>query len=414
MFAGLYTLISSLTRPDGPSFYRRLYGLKDADGPLTIDDPQGWEALPFLTKESLLSASVRERSFVPYRALDSFYASSGTTGLPLFGARACIRGPLYRSAYHDFKGATLSAIILPHMTERALRAEGALGRVVALDPKRMQASVALAKAAGIDSVLAHSFLMPLLCEHLSRAGVAEHIRYVEIAGEPCSAAQYEFMRARLPNATITPVYGAREVEGPIGIPCRPLGGSPLEVYHPNPDYYLELVDSQGRVLEPKEGLEAELVVTAYAGEPFAFPLIRYRIGDTVRVVERACRTHGAWSFTILGRTETDFLKIPGGMVRADEVERVLERLGVPHPDEFQLRVSEVPAERSVTTALTLSCRIPGAATPESFCAAVAQALRVGPSYTYADGVRDGHYVPLAYAEPSSAPEIAKRKRIVKI
>jgi hypothetical protein len=387
--------------------------MEEHASPLRIRTLNEWQNLRPLTKKALLDASLSERSFTPARLIDSFYASSGTTGsLPLFGPRACIRGPEYRSAFHDFKKPVLSSIILPHMMERALSAISG-ERVIALDPKHLRASVRLARAAGADSVLAHSFLMPLICEELRLAGTAKDIRYVEIAGEPCTKEQYEHLRQSLPQAVITPVYGAREVEGPIGIPCRALGGEPLEVYHPHPEYLLELIDENGAIVPLSSGAEGELLVTAYAGEPFATPLIRYRIGDVVRVVESSCGKHGLWSFSVLGRAEADFVKVPGGVLRSDEIARALKACGAVS-SKFQAEVEDYSGIGGPSVGVVLRLALDTAQNSGDFIEKISSTLRVAPSYTYANGVREGFYAPLRILPLTQKDNLpSKQRRIVR-
>lgn len=403
-------LLDLAARVRTTGFYKEFHARSPAVG-----GKSDWESLPLLTKGDLIDVPVGKRSYVQHNAVDSIYASSGTTGtLPLFGPRACVRGPLYRLEFHDFTKPCLASIILPHMMEHALISMERYPRIVVLDPKHVVASVALAKSADADSILTHSFLMPIIIEALEKAHMERSIKFVELAGEPCSRSLFEFMRGKLPNASIAPVYGAREVEGPIGIPCRPMSdANPLEVYHPNPDHFFEIVRADGSIVAPAAGVEGELLLTTYAGEPYAFPLLRYRLGDVVRILDDSCEKHGSFTFTVLGRANIDFIKVPGGVLRADEVERVLRDIGA-SSDEFVLECAEVTGASGPRVQVTLRVREAQDADLSDLAKKFAANLRVSPSYTYADGVRAGTYAPLVCARLKEDAGQSKRKRMVRL
>jgi phenylacetate-coenzyme A ligase PaaK-like adenylate-forming protein len=226
---------------------------------------------------------------------------------------------------------------------------------------------------------------------------------------------YEYIRATFPNAVIVQSYNSSEVEDAhIGMPCKPMDGSePLAVYHEKATHHLELLDpSTGNTLKPESGAEGDLLVTAYPGEPSSFPLVRFRIGDTVRVVEERC-AHGSWSFTVLGRTDMDFLKIPGGVLRADEIERVLRTMPEIVTDRFELHCTETGSPHGPRIAPVLMVEpLSEAADVAALAAPLAELIRVSPQMSYADGVRAGRYASLR-CEPLKSPRSGKTKRMVR-
>ncbi len=231
--------------------------------------------------------------------------------------------------------------MMPHWHARFQETHGREPRVISFDPKQVQASVRLAHAAGADAMSVFVYHIPNIAKHMKYLGMNTQIRFIEVTGEICSRTQFEYMRETFPNATIVQSYNSSEVEDAhIGMPCKAMDGTePLAVYHPKATHYLELVDPEtGAAIEPVAGAEGDLLVTTYSEEP-SFPFIRFRIGDTVRVVESQC-SHGSWSFTVLGRTEMDFLKIPGGILRADEITRVLRTVPEKTTDRFELHYQE--------------------------------------------------------------------------
>lgn len=410
-----FELVSYVTGKAQSNFYRELYGLNPGDSPLHIQSREDWYSLPFLTKSDLLAKSLAERSFVPLPEIDHLRVSSGTSGKGvLFSPRTHVRDMDYRLAYHTFENAFMAFTtpMMPHWHEMFQKEHGRLPRVVAYDPANPSASVRLAKSAGIDGMSVFIFHITAIGEEMKRLECTDQIRFLEVTGEMCTQTQFEYMRETFPNATIVQSYNSSEIEDAhVGMPCRPITGEePLAVYHSKNTHYLELVDSEsGALVEPKSGAEGDLAITAYPGEPSAFPLIRFRIGDTVRVVEENC-PHGSWSFTVLGRTEMDFLKIPGGILRADEIERVLRSMPDEVSDRFEIHCPEKIGPHGPLLSPLLRIELKKPADLSSMARRISALLRVSPRMTYAEGVSDGRYAELICEEflPSA---VGKNKRI---
>ena len=244
----------------------------------------------------------------------------------------------------------------------------------------------------------------------------ENIRFIEIAGETCSRSLYLYMQKTFPKAVICPIYGSTDVEtSPIAIPCHPITGEePLEVYHEGERTHLEIVDTGTGALVPlQKGIEGDLVITSYAGATATFPLVRYKIGDTVRVVEAPCEKHGTWSFTVLGRTQMDFLKVPGGLLRADSVEHTLRMLGDAVSDRFELHRYERDTPTGIKVEVVLHVEVPENTDMGMLAKKISKELHVGASYTYEDGVREGWYLPLICVPLSASPsKTGKRIRMI--
>jgi phenylacetate-coenzyme A ligase PaaK-like adenylate-forming protein len=412
----LQALHAKCTDPVGGKFYRRFYGLTGSDTP-HIESLADWQHLPLLTKDDLATVPLRERSFLPLTELDHLRTSSGTSGKEVvFSPRTHVRGMEYRLEYHDFTNPFLafSVPLMPHWHERFLKENGKCPTVITYDPAQPAASARLAARAGVDAFSVFLYHVPALGEALKREGIAGNIRFIEVTGEICTRVQYEYMRATFPQARILQSYGASEVEDVhIGMPCKPLDGTePLAVYHPKATHYLEIIDPDtGTVLEPKPGVEGDLLITAYPGEPSAFPLIRFRIGDTIRVVEESCAQHGAWSFTVVGRTDMDFMKVAGGIIRREEAERVIGLLAGRVTSEFEVHRFEEATDAGPKTRLEFHVEPIGNEHMEILARDIAENFRVNPARTYAEGVRDGMYLALTCA-PFLPPPGAKKRRLI--
>lgn len=415
-FEELQSLVETCTGPRASSFYKHLYGRTDDDAPLRIASWVDWRALPTFTKDDLLRTSMRARTFEPHENIDSILVSSGTSGKPpVFSPFGLNDGYGFRKEYHDFRGAALASIPPVTKKEWELSHINPEARVVALDPKRADASITIAEAANVDSLLVASFHIPLVGEKLAARGLAQRIRYIEIAGEPCTVSLFRYIRRTFPNAVIMSDYGSTDVEtSPIGTLCHPIDGTePLEVFHGNTNTYLELVDeSTGSPIDPTEGAEGSLLITSYAGPNATFPLIRYRIGDSVRVAQTRCAKHGTWSFHILGRTEMDFIKVPGGLLRADEVERVLRTFGKGVTDRFELHYIEKPSENGLKILVRLCVETTGTVDFEELARHVSSHMRIAPTFSYADGVVRGIFLPIECVALSAPATSGKRKRML--
>lgn len=410
------SLVAFSTDPARAPLYRMHYGMQSDASALSIDSEGAWQSLPILTKDDLVKVPMQDRTFIPLSEVDHLRTSSGTSGKePVFIPRTHVRNMDYRLAFHDFKNPFMafSVPLMPHWHEMFQKAHGKNPQVIVFDPANPAASVRLARLAGVDAFSVFVYHIPSIGESMKREGMNERIRYIEVTGEVCTRAQYEYMRATFPNARIVQSYGASEVEDVhIGMPCRPMDGTePLAIYHPKVTHYLEILDDSGAVIEPKVGAEGDLLITAYAGEPSAFPLIRFRIGDTIRVVEETCAEHGTWLFTVVGRTDMDFLKIPGGVLRADEAGRVVRIFAGRIGEEFELHRYEVNTDDGpkIQVEMLVDMRIENDL--DALARNIASLLRVNPSYTYADGVRDGRYLPLICK--AFLPESGKKsKRLI--
>lgn len=406
-------LVSLATQRGTSHFYRDLYRIPPDVPALEIRSWDEWRALPLLTKDDLLKVPLLERAFPPLSNMHTVVASSGTSGKPpLFSSLPLLDGFVFRSEYHTFSRATLASLPTPHKKEWEIQRRDT-GRVVTHDPKRTRASVLLAKAAGVDSLIVFLFHIPAIAEEMAKLGMLGDIRYIEVAGEACSRSMYEFIRKTFPNAIITSEYGSTDVEAtPIGTPCHPMDGTePLEVFHTSDRFYLELLDYEtGQVQEIKQGAEGDLAITALASESPAFPLIRYRHGDAIRVVENACKEHGEWSFQVLGRRDADFVKVPGGVLRVDEVARVLRSMGL--SDDFQIRIHEDTWHGKPGARIVLSLPLVGS-DAEHLAPDIASKIRIGHSYTLADAAKDGICRPLSCERAQDSHTQEKRKRIVR-
>ena len=151
------------------------------------------------------------------------------------------------------------------------------------------------------------------------------LKYGLFGSEPWSEAMRKEIESRL-GILATDNYSLSEVMGPgISGECLERNG-----LHFNEDHFLiEVVDPE--TLQPvAEGEEGELVITSLTKE--AFPMIRYRTRDRIRILKGGCpcgRT-GRRMSRVLGRTD-DMIIIRGVNVYPDQIGNVLTEIGGKQP-----------------------------------------------------------------------------------
>lgn len=409
---GLQELLAIAADNSRSDLYRRVWNRGSDEAVPRLTSLEDWHTVPLLDKDALIATPFLRRIFIPKGQIDHIRPSSGTSGkAPLFSPRTHLRHMDYRLEYHDFKGALLAFTVpaMPHWHRWFGAHAGGSPHVVAFDPREPDACARLSRDAGVTGMSLFAFHVPMIGEAMKKIGTTENIRFIEIAGEACTHELLQYIRATFPNATTIPFYGSSEVEDcPIGMPCRAIDGrEPLSEYHGKPSAYLELVDPDSGAHVPiVQGAEGELVISAYPGEPSALPLVRFRTGDIARVVSQRCQKHRTWSFTVLGRAHLDFVKIPGGIIRADEIARALRSLGC--SDRFELHIYEEASTSGPKVRPVLYLESGSHDCTEK----VADAIRVGPEATLGSAARAGRILPLQCQiyEPKSG---VKMKRIVR-
>ena len=403
------------------SFYRELYGVPSGSVPNlhTWDD---WHLVPPFTKEAFLERPVREYTFEPLNKVESVYYTSGTSGKPpAFCSWLAYAGSYdYRKAFYHFPRPILSSVKDQHRSDAFLRSAGSKSFGVNFDGKNLAACVLLAKAAGVDSLGVHTFTIQAIGEEMKKVGMNKEIKLIDFVGETCSLMLYSYMRATFPNAKIISFYSLSETEGIVAPPCRPLSDDePYTIVHANDGFRIDLIHPEtGLYIEPLAGVEAEVLITHTGPKDRGFPLVKYRPGDTIRVVDTKCKAHGKWSFTVLGKTASDFMLVPGGQLRADEVERVLRSMPTKVTDVFEMhRYDAGTKERPMVEVILHVHPLETTADLPTFLSDLAlkiqQELRVAPNRTYQMGVNEGYYLPLRCVSLTDTPGDKKHRRMFK-
>lgn len=161
----------------------------------------------------------------------------------------------------------------------------------------------------------------VLAEQAEESGVTPEtdikLRIALVGAEPCTPAMRVEIEKKL-NVEVFNTYGLTELGGPgVAVECPYHDGMHIAEDH----FLIETIDPEsGEVLPP--GTEGELVLTALAKE--AFPLLRFRTRDRIRINQKpcACGRTTARLCNIDGRTD-DMLIIKGVNVFPTQIEGVI-------------------------------------------------------------------------------------------
>lgn len=382
------------------SFYRDLYAARGFDARGAYD----WRDVPLSSKADLLATPVARRIFVPLAEVGTITFTSGTSGKGILIVPRRLPPPS-PSEEPLYPGRCLMSFFYYTYSMLCARNDTAQ-RIISGDPKRLPQSAQLLREAGVDALHGPPSVLMALAGHLS-AQERERIAYLEYAGDRLSRLQQGVLSELYPRAQERNLYASREI-GQIAYSSQ--GQRDPFLLTPQPDLYLELLDSSGaRGLEELgEPVEGELVVSTLYNAPF--PYIRYRTGDRVRVHPSH---RGAPLIEVLGRAEEERVRLPGGELLLAELERAIARIFGTDVADFQCQVGEERQGGAIVTTLSITLMSHRALVLGADAALrLARELRVNRERTWHDGVMRGLYAPLVVTgAPAQAAE-GKRKNII--
>ncbi len=163
-----------------------------------------------------------------------------------------------------------------------------------------------------------SSLIPFLrrAKALEPALTLEKVIY---AGAPLPASDRRWLESELKVSRVASIIGAND-GGQIGFQCSAMSGA---LHHAVDDFnYLEVADEQGRPLP--DGETGQMLITSLL--KYAFPLIRYALGDQGRFIPEPCACgRPARVFEYQGRAD-DILSVGMMNVSYRDLARSLEGL----------------------------------------------------------------------------------------
>lgn len=378
-------------------FYRNLYGHNRPERITTWED---WKRLPLLTKGHIAAVPFLKRLFTPFSEIGTVRLTSGTSGgRPLAYPRSV--SSVYADHFDDTHPTrvVLNFFTPQHLMQNSCREAESKHIVIEGDPSDLKGSLKFAQSAGLDHILCTPSTIEALIPLFDSSETRDKIKRIELAGETLTNAGAERLRTAFQNAYLWSDYAMVESQGVAGV--GPIHKELGTIYLPTAATHWELV-----------GEDSELVISHTWIEHNHFPLLRYRTGDRAETVAYAGKDH----YRILGRIDLDRIKLHGGELRADVVERAVFGLHPALDGDYLLRLTYVHKESRMVPEVEIRLTTRGDASvlsefADHLAELLATKIRVAPNYTYADGVRDGHYAPLKCAVvPAILGQSTKTKR----
>lgn len=388
----LEILLRSLRDSSHSSFYRDWWG-DAAEGYFRLTSAS-WQRVPLLPRDAIMAVPFWHRSYVPRNEVPFTRNTYGTSGRMILITPRTVSGSyddpyremgllrimsFFASGYHEFPRSAI-----PEM------------QMWFGDVSNLPVSARIAAHARIDSLYITPYTALLFAPLLAQLGAVERIRAVQLTGERCSPLQFERLQQLYPNASVYGHYASSETREGVAVTCRhdrARGGS--LVMESMEGIFCELVVPETGDVLTDPHVHGELIVTTLIPTT-PFPMVRYRTGDIAVYSPRTCACEETKpGFEIIGRSSVFPVRLAKGELTVDAVENALRAFPSIDTDYFEIHYTEEAASETVLPRVRLSLVAP----PESDTAALAhdleRELKVFPTYTYAQGVSEGIYLPLS-------------------
>lgn len=385
------------------SFYREKYAKDNWDGKLRA--APDFLKIPPLLREEIVQTPAHKRCFVKEAQVKAWSVSSGTTDAgPLVIPKIVHK----RDTVHDItaqimqeRGVTkVMALASPtyfgNTRARIWCYHEKLRRYPFISglPQNLAASAKLAGSLGIDGLETTSSILGYFIPFLKEAYDPSLIKFIILFGEFTSEQRHNFFRSLFKNAFFHYRFGGSEYPISPGFRCKNLASLPPRFFHPKEDFYLF------------EVISGELILTTL--EKCAFPLIRYRTGDAVVWRKRKCSCGRESVIEHLGRVGYDFLKVAGGMIHTEMIDKALQRAKIDSSAVYELHVYEVVDQRrlKIKLELHLSERV-----KQTAFSIIEKNLYLSRTQTLNDLVKQELFLPLSI---KFASELGGKPKTVKI
>lgn len=394
----LEALLSFVYRNQYSDFYHSRFP-EGFSVPLT---QEYWERIPFTTRAEISAVPIWGRVHVPHDEVHFIRHTSGSSGNAVlvsprttFGSyedpygHVPIRRVLYFlfPAYHDFP-----------------REEASVEMIMG-DAGDLRLSARIGKLAYIDSICITPQTALIFAGYLKECGILSNIRTLILSGERCSPLQLAKIHELYKGAVIFSIYGASETREAIAYPCAHdrAGGDAFRL-ESSALFYCEIIDPISGKVIVETGVYGELVVSTI-GAHVPFPHVRYRTGDTAvyRARECACANH-APAFEVQGRSSILPIRVTKGEISADAAERAIVSIKGMSTSYFEVHFYEEELASTVLPRVRLILLKPETGIQTSkLSRELADNFHIAPTYTYADGVAEGLYLPLEVSFIDAAP-----------
>lgn len=406
-------IISSLDRvyhyvstSECSDLYRALYG---TDRPAHIASHSDWESLPCVTKEFLRAWPLTARIYVPYEKITVFKITSGTSGKePLVFPR--IRPPRYHNHFDAVHPTSCILNFFPpqHLMQHG-RDDAGISNLTVIDgdATNLDGTVRFALHAGLDHIMCTPSLIDVLVPVLQRHNAMDNIKRIELGGERITPSIYHRLHEQFPHAFLCADYGMTETQGVAGVGEMTKDGA---LYTPTPGYYWEIIDEGGVVIHDAN-VVGELLISHTEYEDVALPLLRYKTGDYARFTEDT--EDGGRRYEVLGRVDLDYIKVAGGELRIEVIERAVKNLHPLLSEDFEVHTFSRDTGHLPSVEIHIAAKADLAVTEslsKELAHLLASRIRISPTRTYTEGVADGLYAPLRCVVVAPFPQSHWKRR----
>lgn len=408
-FTKLKAVLDYVWKNPYSSFYRLKYTKLNINLSKDINSMDDFLKLPYLTKNEMMKYKPFERLYIHPNKIIQVDVTSGTTSNST-------------APYVSFRGKPtlaqkkfLYANAVKYKIKRALALRKILGRtvtnnntpfmIVMGDLNNLYASAKVAAQIEIDCIFATATVLYYFIPYLKKEYDLNKIRYIRMGGEYVSEKRLNFLKKNFPNAHFDLNFGFTEAMG-FGNQCKYLDKISPKFFHFMPAFHYETFNP---------GVENELVITTLHAKNIAFPLIRYRSGDSVKIEEFACPCGETLRMEVLGRIGYDLVKISGTSIYVDYVYKALEPFQkYLNSPEWQLHLYEEEKGDKLLPKLKLQLE-PKKADKDLqrlLETGIAKNLYLSAKATLADLVGKGAFLPLEVEFVTEFPVEVKKKHII--
>ncbi len=367
-----------------------------------------WQRFPLLTREEISRVPLWDRAFVPRSRVSFIRNTYGTSGKGILITPRVTYGN-YDNPYSLMNMRRLmSFFAATHFgfPQSETGVQAWFG-----DVGNLEMSAAIIEAADIDALYITPYTALTIVPLLDARAIIDQIKVVQLCGERCSPLQFQKLKECYRRATVYSNYSSSETRETVAVTCehdRASGGS--LVMESVPEVYCEIVHPEKRTTISDVGVPGELVVTTLDPR-IPFPLIRYATGDIAMYVERNCECAiRQWGFEILGRATVFPVRLVRGELNVNAIEAALAKLHL-FSEYFEAHyLDEDVGKISLPRVHLVLVNEVEDRQDVHLSNLIAENLYVFPTYTYAQGVDDGIYLPLTVSFIGKTPAGALGKQ----
>jgi len=351
-----------------------------------------WLDVPLLNKNDISAFPFHNRLFSAAKYIDCVRCSSGTTGKPLVLPRNSFTN--VETIYPNMRAKGVLNFYQPqHLVEASLIKIDIEGPYISGDLSKLEYSIQLAAKTEFEVFVGFVHIFELALPLLKKYQLLEKIKMVSLSGGQMPYGLLENLSQKYPHIRWFVEYAASESLGIVAAGEYHHGDTSVPL-HPLKELYVEVLDESNQ--PQTSGGIGEIVLTHLVTDQKPFYLVRYKTGDLAQV---STVTNGhVDSFVVLGRKEVDYIKMPGGELRTEELNRVVKNCTKELASDFRAELIRSRSNGQIVDSLNLKIKSTlvknEPATLQELSNSIAHTLRLAPTYTYADAVERGLCNPL--------------------